>query len=350
MMYLRLSRTLASAIAAVAGFAIVCVVDMRLLPAPDLPSVVREKIARLSTEGDQYDAIFLGSSRIQDHVMPALFDDLMARGGMRMKSFNFGISSLHAPEDDYVLDLILAQPHARLRWVFVEADFFQTDVTTDQDGTLRGLYWHDFPRFALVCRRLSLATETGLKHRLLDAWVRLRDFQKHAWLFCERSAGTGRGAEILETRLLMKGPAPMDWSSLGKSGDGWVAAVPSSKDIAEKNSGRLGKFLKERTLNPPERDEADSASQGILASLLAKIVRAGAIPVIVIPPRIRQVYFYPEPALARQFPVIDLCSPTTYPELYREEFHVDRSHLNEKGAQLFTRALAGAFLESVQKR
>jgi hypothetical protein len=336
-------------VAATTGFVIACYCNMRFFPELRPPHVVREKMVHLSKYGDDYDAIFLGSSRIQNHVMPAIFDRVMTERGHPMRSFNFGISSLHAPEDDYVLDLILAEPHARLRWVFVEIDFFRTDLQADQTGTFRGLYWHDLPRFALLCRRLSVATEIGIRRNIRDALGRGEDFLQHGRLFCERSANVGRGSELLERRFFRTPPAPMDWESLGPLRDGWVAATPGAKDIAERVSGHLGSFLKERIVNPPVRDEADSASQSILASLLMKIVKAGAMPVIVIPPRIRQYYFYPSPALARRFPIIDLCDPVKYPVLYREETRVDRSHFNKEGAEIFTRLMAETFDNRVRK-
>ena len=102
-------------------------------------------------------------------------------------------------------------------------------------------------------------------------------------------------------------------------------------------------------MNPPVRDETDSASQNILASLLSKIARAGATPIIVIPPRIRQSYFYPAPPIARYFPVFDMCDPSKYPELYREELHVNRSHFNERGAEIFTQLMAEEFVNAVRK-
>ena len=346
----KLARVTGIVSAAAVGFAIACVAERRILPERRLPHIIREKAAWVSEQGDDYDALFLGSSRIQNHVMPALFDKIMTEGGIPMKSFNFGIASMHAPEDDYALDLILAAPHARLRWVFVEIDFFQTDLQTDQNGTFRALYWHDLPRFALLCRRLSTATETGFRRRFRDGFERWKAFIDHARVFFERSAEIGRGTELLGRRFLGESPPPMDWKALGPSGDGWMPAILQSKDIAERESGELGRFLKERTMKPPVRDEADPASQSILASLLAKIVKAGATPVIVIPPRIRESYFFPSPDMARRFPIIDLCNPAKYPGLYQEENHVDRSHLNEKGAEIFTRLLAESFLEVIGKK
>jgi hypothetical protein len=337
------------AIAAIVSFVVVSSLAAHFLPPPELPHVVREKAAYLSKHGDDYDAIFLGSSRIQNHVMIGQFDQYMAAAGMPMKSFNFGISGMHSPEDEYVLDVILARPHARLGWIFVEADFLQTEVQTDQSGTLRGLYWHDWPRFLLLCQCLSIAREKGFRRSMKDAFSRWSDFLDHAHLFGQKCTNTGRGGQVLGKWLFQTPTAPMDWDSLGKGRDGWEPAIAKEKNVADRHSGRLRGILKERIVTPPSRDATDDGSQMALASLLEKIVRSGARPVILIPPRARESYFYPAPQLARRFPVIDLCNPAKFPDLYREDLRVDLSHLNEAGAEIFTRLTAEQFIETIHR-
>ena len=144
-------------------------------------------------------------------------------------------------------------------------------------------------------------------------------------------------------------PKPLDRSSLGPDGDGWLPAIPSLGDIADQKSGRLAKSLEERIMEPPTRQMDDRTSQNILASYLRRIVKAGATPVIVIPPRVRQFYFYPRDDIARQFPIIDFCDPRRFPELYEERVRVDGSHLNEEGARMFTRLLAREFSAILKK-
>lgn len=331
-----------------AGLAIASGLAAHILPSPDLPHIVREKIAHLSEHGDEYDAIFLGSSRIQNHVIPALFDRIVAETGTPIRSFNFGISAMHPPEDDYVLDLILAQPHARLRWVFVEIDFLETSVQADESGTLRGLYWHDWPRLAVLCHRLGVSRQKGMRRNIRDAFERAHDFLDHLQLFCGRSANVGRGAQALDRWLDRTPPAPMDWNSLGPDHDGWLPAIPKEENIIDKQSGRLGSFLRERILDPPRKDESDRTSQKILAAFLNKIVQAGATPVIVIPPRTRQSYYYPGSEIAARFPIIELCDPARFPELYQEEFRVDRSHFDKDGARIFTRMMAEQFIAATR--
>src|ERR1700722_18420156 len=72
-------------------------------PPQENPPCVREKFAHLTTHRDDYDALFLGSSRIQNHVMCRVFDQLAGIPGLHANSFNARISSMHMPEDDYCL-------------------------------------------------------------------------------------------------------------------------------------------------------------------------------------------------------------------------------------------------------
>jgi hypothetical protein len=331
-----------------AGFAALSASMGYFLPTPELPHVVREKVAYLSEHGNEYDAIFLGSSRIQNHVMAERFDQYAAAMGRPMKSFNFGISAMHSPEDQFVLDRILAQPHAKLRWVFVEIDFLETSVRTDESGTLRGLYWHDWPRFRLLCQALAVAREKGVKRNIRDAFERWGDFLDHGRLFCQRASNTGRGENSLARWLFRIPPPSMDWECLGKARDGWMPAIEAARDIQDQRSGRLRTILNERIVAPPSKDIADAGSQDVLACLLGKIVRAGAQPIIVIPPRSRESYYYPRPDIAARFPVIDLCDPARYPDLYREDLRVNLSHFNAAGAEVFTHILAEQFVEKTQ--
>jgi hypothetical protein len=344
---LRLIHGAASLAAAAIGFAFVWFLEPEILPRPELPYIVREKAAHFAAHGNDYDAVFLGSSRVQCHVMPELFDRLMAENGAPMKSFNFGVLNLYPPENDYVLDLILARPHARLRWVFVEVDFLNTAVSNGEEGTLRGIYWHDWARLALLYRCMALTRDAGFRGFRRDAWdaiERGRNFLEQTHMFYERSVNLGRGSHLLEDWLFRIPPAGMDWGVLGKAGDGWSPAIPTPHTLARQQSGELGEELRLRRAKPPMKDEGGAASQSVLAGLLSKIAAAGATPVILLPPRVRRTYYYPAPALAARYPVIDLCIPARFPDLYREDLRIDGSHMNAAGAEVFTRILVEQFL------
>ena len=324
------------------GFALTTWLAGRVLPARELPPAIREKLAHLAVHGDGYDAIFVGSSRIQNHLMPNLFDSLAAEGGCPVRSFNAGISSMHTPEDAWMLEHILAAPHAHLRWVFLEIDFFDTAMQAGQRDTLNGIAWHDGPRFAQLCRRLLVPKDLAV-----ETPQRLCDFIEHLAAFSQRSTQFGRGAQLLDRRRNHTPAEPMDWERLGQNGDGWVPTRHDAAALAEAPAqlARLAELVAERQAKAPRPQQADSASQAVLAAAIAQIIRAGATPILVIPPRTRSVYFVPSEKNARRAAVIDLCSPARYPDLYAPQYRVDTSHLNPAGAEVFTRIMAARFLE-----
>ena len=315
------------------------------LPPADLPSTVREKLAHLAEHGDDYDAIFVGSSRIQSHIMPSLFDRLAAERGLTVKSFNAGVASMHTPEDGWLLEQILARKPARLRWIFLEIDFFDAGLEDGQMGTLRGVPWHDWPRFRQLCRRMAVMSDNlNFRDRIAELSARLRDFVDHLATFGQRESQLGRGAQLFDRWRLSINPEPMRWENLGADGDGFRPAKTNTV-LEKKSLARLAKLVAERTKILPKADEADRVSQAVLGEAIAQIIRAGARPVLIIPPRTRLHYFVPSAENARLAAVVDLCNPVKFPELYEAKHRVDTSHLNAAGAEVFTRIVADRFLE-----
>ena len=313
------------------------------LPPAETPAYVRERLTHLAAHGDEYDAIFIGSSRIKNHIMPAVFDRLAGAGGRPMKSFNAGVHGMAVPEDAWMLEQILAGRPARLRWVFLEIDFFQTAIKDGEKGTLRSVAWHDWPRFWSLCRRLTAMTgHLSLRDQIVECFERPRDFICHLSAFGQRATQFGRGALLFEK---WRGAAELEsegGSKLGPGGDGWEPA--KGGDAGEvKSAKRSGKSAGPRDV--PKPDEADRVSQAVLGEAIAQIERAGAVPILIIPPRVRVWYFVPSAENARRAAVINLCDPAAYPQLYAPEYRIDTSHLNAAGAEVFTRIVADRFLE-----
>jgi hypothetical protein len=341
-------RACAPVVVAVLGFVgTVWCVDA-WLPPRDMPSTIREKLTHLAAHKDEYDVLFLGSSRIQNHAMPALFDRLATEGGRPVKSFNAGVASMHAPEDTWFLEHILAQRPARLRWVFLEVDYFPTELQADQQGTLRGVAWHDWPRFRQLTQRVLIMKKgIGWRDKVGDTFGRLRDFLQHLAAFGARATHLGRGAQFLDRWQHDLSPwvAPerLNPEKLGPQGDGWLAA---DADEDEGDIKRLAALLDTRRASPPKPQQADRISQAALGDLIDRVIAAGAVPILVMPPRARSNYFVPSPENARRAgAVIDLCDPQDHPELYALENRIDASHLNTQGAEIFTRLLAERFLQ-----
>src|SRR5688572_27502291 len=75
----------------------------KITPPPHI-SIVSAKVQWLQEHGDEYDVIFLGSSRTFRQIVPELFDRLMAAASHPVKTFNLGVDGMRPPEDTYVLE------------------------------------------------------------------------------------------------------------------------------------------------------------------------------------------------------------------------------------------------------
>ncbi len=324
-----------------------------LLPDPVVPPV-SPKLGHLSKYIGDYDAIFIGSSRINFQILPSQFDARLAADGLRLRSFNCGVPGMFPPEDSYVLDQILAMRPLRLRWIFIEANYLTGIGKRGLDSTKRQLYWRDWTRTRLMNRSvLALPSKPARKadQTLAKRWVLVRKkldgLEENTALFLQNALCLGRGSEILESRTALKPAVIEDLSALGKAGDGWVRN--QSRVMQGEELGEFERAIAARAVKPAEPKEMDAVSQESLASMLAKIEKAGALPVIVIPPTTLARYLYPKPELAARYPILDFSDVRRYPALYARENRLDAGHVNTAGAEIFTRLLAERFLGEVHQ-
>ncbi len=330
-----------------AGFGGGCWGIGRRLPFPDVP-IVTEKVEHFARHTGDYDTLFIGSSRIQYQVMPRLFDELTAAGGRSTRSFNAAVAGMHPVEDGYVFDRILEHPSTRLRWVFIELAALRIDLAKDKSGTVREVYWHDWPRLRLLWQRAwaPKPTNSQKKVRLGKRWVQLQEplghFFEHLRLFLQNTSHVGRGA--LLTDLLRSSP-PAQKVRPPPEFDGW-----SKTGLPERMTGRAlqdyERELAERRLAPARKDFADRASQEALRRMIGKVRSCGAEPVLIVPPTTAKRNFFPEPGIAKSVIVLDFSDLDRFPALYENEHRLDTGHLNTAGAEVFTRSLARRFLEA----
>ena len=85
----------------------------RVLPPAPVPQF-SDKLAHFAEHRDEYDTLFIGSSRTFRQILPSIFDPIMAAGGQVAHSFNFGLDAMFSPEDAYVVEKIFALHPRRL--------------------------------------------------------------------------------------------------------------------------------------------------------------------------------------------------------------------------------------------
>ena len=302
----------------------------RLLPPAPIPQLT-EKLAHFAAHKDEYDTLFIGSSRTFRQILPSIFDPLMAAGGQPAHSFNFGLDAMFSPEDAYVAEKIFAMRPQRLRRVFIEVSHFNTDFAAQPPETRRALHWHDWHRTVLLCRDI-LRIEKASKKNSLSRWAKA---WKHVRLLLARALNLGEGARLFDP---WRGIPPIEPQEvMGPSRDG---AVPYAAETEYAGKDREG-FDSDMAVLRAGEASVRPLSVAPLQSIRETIdrVRAlGAEPVLFITPM--AVTRINSPAGQVRAPILDFSDPQRWPVLFDPANRFDRAHLNAPGARIFTRLFA----------
>jgi hypothetical protein len=309
-----------------------------LLP-PIVPKGVAAKLEFFAEHKDEFDTLLLGTSAIYYSVSPEIFDRTTAEGGLSTHTFNFGIDALHPPENFYVLDQILKTQPRRLKWVFLETANVETKLHKIL-GTERAVYWHDWPRTALVLgKALNPRGDTPWYIRVSRLWVARRDLAAHLTLFAQRFGNVGRATDFFFPRD-RKAEAVLE---LGPKRDGYRLAGPamSAADAASFQS-RVAQEIAQAQPKP-----LDPFAENAYRRSAARFREIGAAPLFLVPPLIFQSPFRFRGSPPG--PLLSFNDAGTYPMLFDPTVRIDDTHLTKEGAEEFTRLLAQEFVRRVRQ-
>ena len=331
--------------AGTAAFVSVCALMHRLAPLPRVP-IVGPKLGYFGRHAEDYDTIFVGSSRVYRQIAPQAFDDELRARGIGSRSFNFGAPAMIPPESFFVLEKILPRRGAHLRWVFIEWAAVKTEIEKRKEGTIEVLYWHDWRQTAFLARTIAARHGISRSSFTQKLWPHLR-------LFLRNTANVGRGTDF------------------------FAGADAPERDRIEGNYARNGGYFGARGPSPlrltdpagyqqmlaavkrkAERTKASGENPRVTRVMLDAInriedaVRAcGAEPVWFIPPTLENVsdaLFLEDKT--RTHTVFVFNRPELFAELYRFDRRWDAEHLNEAGSREFTHLLAGRFADFLARR
>lgn len=313
------------------GISLACFAALisRALGPPSIPQF-SEKLAHFAAHKDEYDTLFIGSSRTFRQILPSIFDPLMAAGGQSVRSFNFGLDAMFSPEDAYVAERIFALRPARLRRVFIEVSRFNSDFGAQPPETLRARHWHDWRRTALVCRDI-LPFEKPDKLRDPSRWEKA---WTHLRLFLARELNLGDGTAFIER---WRGGSPEPEQVLGAHGDG---AIPYATEVelAGSERDRFDRDMDVLLAGKASLRPLPPASLQSIEQTIDRVRALGAEPVLFVTPaaltRINTA------ASQVRVPILDFSDPRRWPVLFDPANRQDRAHLNAPGARVFSRIFA----------
>jgi hypothetical protein len=181
----------AAALVALAGlsFLLVAAALRERVPLPP-DQGMRTKFEVWQESADDYDILFLGSSRTLRGVRPDLVDARLTTTEHRIRSFNFGVPGMFSFEADALLDRVLEHAPERTRIIVMEVpQWTPTALGQGPDSTLRGVRWHSPSQTLKVLESLRLSEDRSLVDRVTLAGIHLRSFGY--WL-----SNVGMGAEL----------------------------------------------------------------------------------------------------------------------------------------------------------
>jgi hypothetical protein len=310
----------------------------RLLP-PSIPKGVTEKLQFFAKHKDEFDTLFLGTSRFYYAVSPRIFDNITRESGVPTQTFNFGVDGMHPPESFFVLEQILKTQPGKLKWVFLEVGNIQTHSTAKVFGTQRFFYWHDWPRTAVTLEKLiDPDGRANWSAKVIRALRKRQDLLLHFALFQKHFANVG----LVPNLLASPGELPDLESNprLGPNGDGHqlMERAPMSPELAVDFRRKLAE---EVSKSRPKL--IDPHAETGYREWTGKISQLGATPILVVTPDIFQSpLLFREPAPPGLLLSFNDCKK--YPQLYDSAMRVDDAHLTNEGAAEFTRLVALAFV------
>ena len=343
-------RALTNAAIGGAAFLITCVGLRTILPFPEIDGGVSQKFRFFAAHKDEFDTLFIGSSRIYFQISPAIFDRVTRENGMPTHSFNFGIGGMYLPETAYLLEQILNLKPRKLRWVFIEYDELQTKWSPENQTSRRALYWADWKRVSFLLRKL---TDAGTEPLWLPNPAKLRDIIL-------------RQNDEKSTRRLLTfyaGQFEKNYTNVAKAGD--VLDYFLSRDTKERRASYLGAASDGYVTRPNRMSPSQVAAyeRGLAAAMAqtdehplspyaveayrqcATEVRSiGAAPIFLITPSTTQINVAPE-STGLAGVLMAFNDPRAYPNLFRSSVRRDGQHLTKSGADEFTRTVAANFVK-----
>jgi len=318
----RLARALTSIALAGVTFALTCVALHRAVPEPVLP-VVTPKLAYFLQHKDEFDAVFIGSSRICHGIVPAAFDETMRQQGVACHSFNLGVEEMFPPATFQMLDTVLRSRPAHLKWVFLE---LAPIYTTDNEPTLRSIAWHSAPATALVAK--DLASKNGLR----GLYKHTADLFPNLRICLLNLTNIGRVPAVLN-------PQP-DEAQAATESAGYMP-LPGTHFENEKKAQKYRDDLVAMSAKTPVTVVPEPVSAAAFLQELQKIKAAGVQPCLVIPP-------YPQRGgnflgTRAGVPVLAFNDAVQYAQFFDLTNRFDGGHLNDTGAHAFSQLLARVF-------
>ncbi len=323
---------------ALAAFVATCAAFHRIVPVAPVENV-SPKLRFFAEHKDEFDTLFIGTSRIQHHISPKLFDRMTADAGLPTHSFNFGVDGMHPPENFFVTEEILKLQPRRLKWVFMEFEDIQLGWARHEGETRRLAYWHNWKWTSLSLHRaINPRGDSAWYGKLGRMLLRRREITMHLYIFARQFARVGAIADLVDSRKVDR--AIETKVQIGPEGDGYqlpLDPMPPSR------VGRYADKLKRET-DHARPHFVDPWSEHSYRELARDFAELGARAFFVVTPVATQSPMRFRTSSPPPGPVFLFNNAKKYPQLFDPAVRADEGHMTATGAEEFTRLLAEEFV------
>jgi len=319
---------------------IASVPDIRL----EEPGSAQIKAKHMEAHGDEYDLVFVGSSRVFRQIKPGPFEARLEQHGLRLETYNLGLPGVRFYEVVRAVEELMDAKPARLCYLVIELMEPDPPVLLENLYARKEIAWHT-PRLTSLAVRRVLRSDRSPAQKEREIRAHLLQLSC-AYL----NVGTGRavGAALLGTEEVGEDLSGAGYVPLG--GEDTIDRRREFLDEVDADRELLQRRAEELRAEP-RRAVPDDLLRRTLAHLVERTRSGGVEPIfVVLPPldtRLPEVVGAHEEGVLPN--LLHYADPDAHPDFYldfRELF--DKNHLDRDAATRFTQLLADDFAEVVR--
>jgi hypothetical protein len=315
---------------AVLGFLAGAALIGRAIP-PRLP-VVTPKQEHLEAHSDAYSVIFLGTSEVHRHVIPASFSAELGRLGLEGRAFNFGAPLMTLAEAHLLLAQILALRSSSIKTIVIDLDL-ALDSGEANHYTPRHVWWH-----TPIETYFAIVRDFDGTPNWHAAGVEIKALAMNVTAF-------GRLSKIFQAKWdpVLFGESNED-EDVGDEGFRALDDIQSRRITEQRRDFIRDRksyedAVKARKARATEPRKLSAYKRRMLESIVRRVQEAGLQPILYEGPNI-DAQFDITGKLLLSLPKLSFNDPNAYPDLYELDNRFDMTHLNRDGARLLTQYLA----------
>ena len=297
------------------------------------------KVTHALEHGDDYELLFLGSSRVYRQINPTVFDAVLAEHGITVRSYNVGLPGMRFYELLHRIDQVLEKHPPALRWLVLELDDPDPGLEDANVLSRRFIEWHT-AHVSWIAYRTILASARSPLEKLRQCWG-------HTEGLLLRASNAGLGMTAVESRF----GAPPDLTDHTPAGFLPLDFDPT-RVTKEHRAEFLADFAKDKGIlerraqaitDPEVMPRFPRRLGDQMRALVARIRAAGIEPLFLLTPPAERCNWdwraaHKRGAVPTLFSYDD---PREFQDFYRDlALRFDINHLNKAGANALTRLLA----------